>query len=108
MHLNKEVYKAAIYLRISRDDEDKSESDSIQNQRELLKAFIDKDPQIELIDEFIDDGYTGTNSTFILEGNIHDQQPWVYEDDGNGTERLYQLHHCKRLVTFGKELYRDR
>ena len=28
MHLNKEVYKAAIYLRISRDDEDKSESDS--------------------------------------------------------------------------------
>ena len=61
MHLNKEVYKAAIYLRISRDDEDKSESDSIQNQRELLKAFIDKDPQIELIDEFIDDGYTGTN-----------------------------------------------
>ena len=61
MHLDKELYKAAIYLRISRDDEDKSESDSIQNQRDLLKAFIDKDPQIELIDEFVDDGYTGTN-----------------------------------------------
>lgn len=26
--------------------------------------------------------YQSVNSTFILEGNVHDQQPWVYEDDG--------------------------
>ena len=61
MRLKKEIYHAAIYLRISRDDEDKAESDSIHNQRELLKAFIEKDPSLELAREFVDDGYSGTN-----------------------------------------------
>lgn len=61
MRNRKDLYHAAIYLRISRDDEDKMESDSIQNQRELLKAYIEKDPEIELTKEFVDDGYTGTN-----------------------------------------------
>ena len=61
MHLKKEIYHAAIYLRLSRDDEDKAESDSIQNQRELLKSFISKDPTLVLEQEFSDDGYTGTN-----------------------------------------------
>ena len=54
-------YRAAIYLRISRDDEDKAESNSIQNQRELLKSFIDKTSDIDFIREFSDDGYSGTN-----------------------------------------------
>ena len=61
MRSEKEIYHAAIYLRISRDDEDKSESDSIQNQRELLKAYIEKRSELELADEFVDDGYSGTN-----------------------------------------------
>jgi len=55
------TYRAAIYLRISRDDEDRPESNSIQNQRELLKSFLSSKPDIELITEFSDDGYTGTN-----------------------------------------------
>lgn len=33
-------YTAAIYLRISRDDGDKVESDSIQNQRELINEYL--------------------------------------------------------------------
>lgn len=61
MHSKKEKYNAAIYLRISRDDGDKAESDSIQNQREMLKAFVEKDSYIELKKEFVDDGYSGTN-----------------------------------------------
>jgi len=61
MHLKKQIYRAAIYLRISRDDENLAESGSIQNQRELLKSFIEKDPEIELVKEFADDGFTGTN-----------------------------------------------
>lgn len=61
MRAEKDVSRAAIYLRISRDDEDKSESDSIQNQRDLLTAFIDSHDDLELADEFADDGYTGTN-----------------------------------------------
>ena len=61
MRSNTTKYRAAIYLRISRDDEDKAESNSIQNQRELLKAYIEKHPDLEFAREFIDDGYTGTN-----------------------------------------------
>ena len=32
--------KTAAYLRLSRDDGDKQESDSIRNQRELIKEYI--------------------------------------------------------------------
>ncbi|MCL2672272.1 MAG: AAA family ATPase [Clostridiales bacterium] len=27
--------------------------------------------------------YQDINTTFIIEGNVHDKQPWVYEDDGS-------------------------
>ena len=57
----KEIYHAAIYLRLSRDDEGKKESDSIHNQRELLKSYIESHPDIKLYGEYSDDGYTGTN-----------------------------------------------
>ena len=26
--------------------------------------------------------YRDINTTFIVEGNVHDLQPWIYEDDG--------------------------
>lgn len=62
------LFKVAIYLRLSKDDGDfsfagngKSESNSIHNQRELLLSFLTKHPELELYDEYKDDGYTGTN-----------------------------------------------
>ena len=61
MRSSKEIYHAAIYLRLSRDDDDKVESDSIHNQRELLKSYINSHSDIKLLKEFSDDGYTGTN-----------------------------------------------
>lgn len=51
-------YTAAIYLRISRDDGDKVESDSIQNQRELINEYLKKHPEITKTREFVDDGYS--------------------------------------------------
>lgn len=57
----KDNYKAALYLRLSSEDGDKVESDSIQNQRELIKHFLEKHPEITSVDEFVDDGYTGAN-----------------------------------------------
>lgn len=57
----KSTYTAAVYLRISRDDGDKVESDSIQNQRELIREYLKKHPEITKTLEFIDDGYSGTN-----------------------------------------------
>ena len=56
----KSVYSAGEYLRLSRDDGDKAESDSIQNQRELIKDFLSKHPEITTAKEFVDDGFSGT------------------------------------------------
>lgn len=52
--------KAALYLRLSRDDGDKAESDSIKSQRALVKDFA-QERGYTVVDEFVDDGYTGTN-----------------------------------------------
>ena len=52
----KSNYTAAVYLRISRDDGDKVESDSIQNQRDLIRDFLKKHPEITKTSEFVDDG----------------------------------------------------
>jgi site-specific DNA recombinase len=60
------LYDAAIYLRLSQEDgdisiSDKSESNSISTQRDLIHAYIAKHPDISYVTEFCDDGYTGTN-----------------------------------------------
>ena len=52
-------FKVGIYIRLSRDDEN-IESDSIINQRSLLNQYI-KENNYNLIDEYVDDGFTGTN-----------------------------------------------
>ena len=52
-------WKAALYLRISKEDGDKEESESIKNQRSLLVSHIEKIPDIEIVDEAVDDGCSG-------------------------------------------------
>ena len=52
-------FKVGIYIRLSRDDGN-IESDSIVSQRSLLKQYI-KENNYNLIEEYVDDGYTGTN-----------------------------------------------
>lgn len=52
-------YKVGIYLRLSREDEKLGESESISNQRELLLNYIN-DNGLKLVDEYIDDGVSGT------------------------------------------------
>ena len=54
------IWNAALYLRLSRDD-DKYESESISSQRELLLDFINSNPDMKVYDIYIDDGWTGTN-----------------------------------------------
>lgn len=55
------TYLAASYLRLSREDGDKAESDSIQNQRELIRDFLKGKTDIRPVEEYIDDGYSGTS-----------------------------------------------
>ncbi len=54
-------YDGDMYLRISHEDGDKAESDSIANQRDLITAFLEKHPEITLRKVWVDDGYTGVN-----------------------------------------------
>ena len=53
----------AIYLRLSDEDRIQGESNSIKNQRILLRQYIQKKPEFaEMpIEEFVDDGYSGAN-----------------------------------------------
>ena len=61
MYFNQKSILAADYLRLSREDGDKLESDSIRNQRSLINDFVKQHPEITLVDEYVDDGYSGTN-----------------------------------------------
>lgn len=61
METTKTIYNADLYLRISRDDGDKSESDSIANQRAMLQAFVADHPDIVIQNVRVDDGYTGVD-----------------------------------------------
>ena len=54
-------YNACIYARLSRDDGDKLESDSIINQKALIRDFLSKHPEIREVSEKTDDGYSGVN-----------------------------------------------
>ena len=60
----KTIYKVAIYIRLSKEDVDRGydESESIKNQRTLLTEYVEKlGWKYELVDIYIDQGYTGTN-----------------------------------------------
>lgn len=61
----KEFYNVAIYLRLSRDDEDidgnKAESNSISSQRDMIRSFIRKQDNMEIYDIYVDDGWSGAN-----------------------------------------------
>lgn len=53
-------FRAALYIRLSREDGDREESDSVANQRALLTEYARADDTIENFELFIDDGYSGT------------------------------------------------
>ena len=54
------TWKAALYIRLSREDGDKVESNSITSQREILKEYLKLHPDIEFYDFYVDDGWSGT------------------------------------------------
>ena len=54
-------WRAGDYFRISREDGDKEESDSIKSQKELAKFFHKTHPDISAVEEYTDDGWSGTN-----------------------------------------------
>lgn len=59
--LREKPWKAAIYIRLSKEDENIGESDSVISQREILKEFVRQQGNIEIVDFYVDDGWSGTN-----------------------------------------------
>lgn len=54
------TYNTALYLRLSRDDELQGESNSIATQRMMLRRYAEQN-HFNIVDEYADDGYSGTN-----------------------------------------------
>lgn len=60
------IYRCFGYGRLSKKDAEKArrendESNSIKNQRDLIRDYIDRHADLELCQEGFDDDYTGTN-----------------------------------------------
>ena len=55
----KQPYNTALYMRLSRDDENYGDSVSIETQRTILQQFA-KDNDLHVVGEYIDDGWSGT------------------------------------------------
>ena len=54
-------YIAGLYIRLSREDDDKAyESESITNQKSLLFQYV-RENNLEVYQVYVDDGYSGTN-----------------------------------------------
>ena len=62
----KKIYHAGIYVRLSKEDgavasHEKTESNSIANQKSLIRDFLENKNDIEVVQEYVDDGFSGSN-----------------------------------------------
>ena len=53
-------FKTAGYIRLSKEDRIKDESNSVTNQKLIITSYIEKNKELELFDSYVDDGYSGT------------------------------------------------
>lgn len=72
----KKIYHAAIYVRLSKEDgavasHEKTESNSIANQKSLIRDFLENKNDIEVVQEYVDDGF-GVNRIFAVEYVVRD------------------------------------
>ncbi len=57
---NPSDYWAALYIRLSKEDENEGQSESVSNQQSMLNQFV-KEHQLCVYNTYIDDGWSGTN-----------------------------------------------
>lgn len=53
-------YHVALYIRLSKEDENEGPSESVTNQKSLLNEFVQQH-RLSVYDTYIDDGWSGTN-----------------------------------------------
>lgn len=125
--VNKEernIWKVGIYCRLSSDDGDNAESDSITNQKEIIEYFLKKEENIEIIDYYQDDGYSGT--TFnrpdfkrmfnaLVNGDINtiivkdlSRFGRNYIEVGNYIEQIFPLYNTRFIaVNYNIDSFKD-
>ena len=59
--MQKNIWIAAKYLRLSIEDGDKAESESIVNQSILIDNYMKSTSDITIVETFKDDGFSGTD-----------------------------------------------
>lgn len=84
--------KACMYLRLSKEDGENNESNSIANQRKIIEEYARKQGLI-LIKEFVDDGYTGANF----------ERPGFQEMIQKAKEKEFDTIIVKDLSRFGRD-----
>ena len=57
---NTTIYNTALYMRLSRDDENYGDSVSIETQRTILQQYA-KEQGLHVVGEYVDDGWSRTN-----------------------------------------------
>ena len=61
IEINKsKVWNVAVYIRLSVQDGDKAESNSVINQKELLNMYLEQNKELNVKEYYIDDGFSGT------------------------------------------------
>ena len=85
-------YNAALYLRLSRDEEAKQESNSITNQRQILTDYANQQG-FKIVGEYVDDGVSGTSF----------DRPGFQQMLGEVTELNVNMVICKDLSRLGRD-----
>lgn len=83
---------AVMYLRLSKEDGEKTESNSISNQREMINSYAKKN-QFIIIKEYVDDGYSGV--TF--------DRPNFKEMINDAYDKKFDTIIVKDLSRFGRD-----
>lgn len=83
---------AVMYLRLSKEDGEMMESNSIANQRELIRAYL-KNTDLQLVGEYVDDGYSGANF----------QRPQFQKMMEDAYEKKFDTIIVKDLSRFGRD-----
>lgn len=79
------------------EDGDDTESNSIGNQAKIADAFLAEYPDIQIVERYADNGYTGMNYN----------RPGLSSDDDGCTQRQDQLHYHQGHLTLGTSFRRD-
>jgi DNA invertase Pin-like site-specific DNA recombinase len=113
MIFEQRIYKAGLYLRLSKDDDVQGESNSIGTQRALLEQYC-AEHGIQVIEEYCDDGWSGMNFerpnfqrmiADVLSGRINlvitkdlSRFGRDYIEAGQYIEKLFQRHNVRYIA----------